>query len=371
MIGYKQRTAKDKVVAKQLMEKNDKEDKKNFVIMKKRKMNIQTQNLQSAMFDSSTSSASTSTSNDAVKYEAASLPNAAVNAVNNDTMDLDADSNDANEEGEDMNTVREKYTDDDDPEPNVPRVSGGEQTTAKPRRKPHLPAKTSSVPIYDGPNDTTEVGDETNEVEDILLGDGQQTEGIVGLTQQEISTRILHNFVDDIMKKMCPGVTRQTASSRVALPIVKTCGNPVAIENVTHNDVLFGGMHDQCLSRHHGNRPMYELVRDELIRKPTTSAHEDRRDDITTIINTLVANGARFLHSDNENECFVPMSMGKVRVKFSSMFNFAMGLESMKTHIESCENYHKQICISKHVKGGFQVSIILIYSFFYTLTYQI
>jgi hypothetical protein len=203
------------------------------------------------------------------------------------------------------------------------------------------------------------IGDETNKEENILFGDDTQAGGIVSLTKQQYSTLFLKNYVEDVM----PGVKRQTTLSIVAAPILE-CGNAVPIIEVKVNDVLFIGLHaDRSISRHFGNRRLYELVKDVLISNPTNDANKDRRDDITTIINTLVANGGRWLFCDNEQECFVPMDIVKVRTKVSIMFTW--GLTTIMKHIESCENYHTLIAITD-VKGAFRVSIILIYSFFYS-----
>jgi hypothetical protein len=89
------------------------------------------------------------------------------------------------------------------------------------------------------------------------------------------------------------------------------CGNAVAIIDVKLNDVLFGGIHvSQCLSRHDGNKQLFTLVKNVLISNPTTGAKKDRRHDITSIIDALVANDARFLRCDTEKECFFPNGHG-------------------------------------------------------------
>ena len=163
------------------------------------------------------------------------------------------------------NTVHDKCTNDDEPVmPNVPRVPGGERTTA-------CPSMYSDDSVdHHNDCDAMEVEAPSNDATEV--GDGTQAEGIVGRTKQQYSTLFLAHFVNNIMDTQFPGVTRQTTLSRMETPIL-LCGSAVAIIDVKLNDVLFGGVHDaQSLSRHDGNKRMFTLVKNVLISNPTTGA---------------------------------------------------------------------------------------------------
>ena len=246
--------------------------------------------------------------------------------------------------------------------PNVPRVPGGEPTTACPSM--------SSDDSFDHHNDCDAMEVEAPSNDATKVGDGTQAEGIVGRTstKQQYSTLFLNHFVNDIMKTYYLCVTRQTTLSRMETPIL-LCGNAVAIIDVKLNDVLFGGVHDaQSLSGHDGNKRMFTLVKNVLTSKPTTGAKKDRRHDIMSIIDALVANGARFLRCDTEKECFFPMDMALVRARMKSLFFH--GMKKIEKHFELCENFHTLLKVYTN-KGKYQVIIILIYLFLYTFTYQI
>ena len=98
--------------------------------------------------------------------------------------------------------------------------------------------------------------------------------------------------------------------------------------------------------------------------KPTTGAKKDRRHDFTSVIDELVANGARFLRCDREKECFFPMDMAKVRARLSDVCR--KGLKKVERKIELCENYHTLLKVHTQ-KGCYQVIIILFYSSLCTL----
>lgn len=165
----------------------------------------------------------------------------------------------------------------------------------------------------------------------------------------------LHDFVDNIMQANNLDGTRQTTLSRMSLTVIPIlCGNAIAINNVRMNDVLFGkNANERCIHRHHGNLQLYTLVNNAL----TSTSISTNKADITTIIETLMEDGVKFLRCDKEQECFFQMNMTQVRSQLSRLLR--KGLEGNEFRIENCVNFHTLISFQYDKRDKRQVSYLI------------